>query len=482
MELITTREIENFGRNLRFIPQAYFEPVNEAELIEILDRHSGCNFRAVGSLHSWSEAAYGDEVIISLRLFDQVEPVSTAESKTSEANSVWVGAGIQIKHLLEKLNRIGKTLPSLGLITEQTLAGAVSTGTHGSGRHCLSHYVQAVRIVHYCNDTRRARITTIEGGDALRAVQCGVGNCGIITAIKVEVRDSFQIEELWRAYDTLDQVLEMEKQFPLQQFFLLPWKWTYLAQHRCESNQSASWREWLYRVYFFLTIDIGLHIVLITAGKLFNNKKMVQWLFRKVLSRAIVKDWRVVGPSPRMLVMEHELFHHIETELFVTADRLSAAIDFVQKSLKWSAGDGADLPDDYLRQVASTGLTGEFQAARGAYGHHYPICIRRVQPDSTMISMSSGGNQDWYAISLISYHRLSNRDGFFKAMNFLARAMALLFNARPHWGKHVPLSASELVALYPEFENFKNVLSQLDPSGQFRNRWFAQLVSESHKE
>lgn len=482
MELITTREIENFGRNLRFIPQAYFEPVSEAELIEILDRHSGCNFRAVGSLHSWSEAALGEEVVISLRLFDQVESMPSAGSVSSDANSIWVGAGIQIKHLLAKLSRIGKTLPSLGLITEQTLAGAISTGTHGSGRHCLSNYVQAVRIAHYCKDTLRACITTLEGGDALRAVQCGVGNCGIITAIKVEVRDSFQIEELWRAYDTLDQVLEKEKQFPLQQFFLLPWQWSYLAQHRRESSQSASWQERLYRAYFFLTIDIGLHIVLLTAGKLFNNKKMVQWLFRNVLSRAIVKDWRVVGPSQRMLVMEHELFHHIETELFVAADRLTAAIDFVQKSLKWSAGDGADLPDDYLRQVASTGLTVEFQAARGAYCHHYPICIRRVQPDSTMISMASGGNQDWYAISLISYHRLSNRDGFFHTMNFLARAMALLFNARPHWGKHVPLSASELVALYPEFENFKQVLKQLDPTGQFRNRWFAQLVNESHKE
>ncbi len=490
MELITTRELENFGRNRRFIPEAYFEPQDEAELVQILNRFPGRSFRAVGSLHAWSPAAHCDDIILSVRLFRQVTlcpPDASAsrqsvkllsESSTNppEHSSAWVGAGIQIKHLIVQLQALGWTMPSLGLITEQTIAGAISTGTHGSGRSCLSAFVQAVRIARFDSQQGRAVIETIEGGKMLAAAQCGLGNLGIIIAVKLQIRRPYQIEESWKDYATLDEVLKTETAFPLQQFYLLPWKWTYLAQHRREVSQVPHWREWLYRVYFYAAIDVGLHLILLTAARIVKSKRFVKWLFQELLWRAIIKDWPVVGPSHRMLIMEHELFYHIETELFVRRQELLPAVDFLQKALRWTAGEGADLPDEFLRQVAETGLTGEFQAARCVYCHHYPICVRRILPDQTLVSMSSGGDQDWYSISLISYHQQSDRDGFFKAMNFIAKAMARLFAARPHWGKHVPLTPAELCKLYPNWQDFCEVVHQLDPDKRFCNAWFQGLL------
>lgn len=476
MELITTRELENFGRNRRFTPDAYYEPQDETELIQILNRFPNGTFRAVGSLHSWSPVAQCDDVVLSMRLLRQVTLCDSASIAADDTTSAWIGAGIQIKHLIPQLLRLGWSMPSLGLITEQTIAGAISTGTHGSGRACLSAFVQAVRIARFDPHQGRAVIETIEGGKLLAAVQCGLGNLGIIVAVKLQLRKPYQIEEHWRSYTSLAEVIQAETEFPLQQFYLLPWKWSYLAQHRREVAQQPDWREWLYRIYFFLAIDVSLHLVLLTAARLVKSKRFVKWLFQELLWRTIIKDWPIVGPSHRMLIMEHELFYHIETELFVRRDDLSAAIDFLQKSLRWTAGEGADLPDEFLHQVANSGLTGEFQAARGIYCHHYPICIRRILPDSTLVSMTSGGDQDWYSISLISYQRASDRDGFFKAMNFIAKAMARLFAARPHWGKHIPLTPAELTKLYPNWHEFNQLVRELDPQKRFCNSWFQGLL------
>ncbi|MFO0942832.1 MAG: D-arabinono-1,4-lactone oxidase [Pirellulales bacterium] len=476
MELITTRELENFGRNRRFIPDAYFEPQNEAELIQILDRFPDRTFRAVGSLHSWSPVAQCDDVILSVRLFRYVTLCDPLVGQHNEVASAWVGAGIQIKHLIPQLLQLGWSMPSLGLVTEQTLAGAISTGTHGSGRTCLSAFVQAVRIARFDPQQNKAIIETIERGPLLAAAKCGLGNLGIIVAIKLQLRRPFNIEEHWRAYPTLDEVLRAEAEFPLQQFYLLPWKWSYLAQHRREVSNTSDWQEWLYRVYFFIAIDVCLHLIVLTAARLVRSKRFVKWLFQEFLWRTIIKDWPVVGPSHRMLIMEHELFYHIEIELFVRRQDLAPAIDFLQKSLRWVGGEGADLPDDFLHQVADTGLAGEYQSARGSYCHHYPICVRRILPDDSLVSMTSGGDQDWYSISLISYHHVSDRVGFFKAMNFIAKAMARLFAARPHWGKHIPLTPAEISKLYPNLQEFKQVIREFDPNGRFCNAWFQGLL------
>jgi hypothetical protein len=113
------------------------------------------------------------------------------------------------------------------------------------------------------------------------------------------------------------------------------------------------------------------------------------------------------------------------------------------------------------------------------YCHHYPICVRRVLPDDTLISMASGANQDWYALSFISYAKPARRAGFSLFASFMARSMSRLFHARPHWGKVCPLEANELTSLYPQFGAFRTVCNTLDPQGVFQNSWTAALLEES---
>src|SRR5437868_11683509 len=119
----------NFGRNVRFKPRHRYEPVTEQEVLDILDRHGDGKVRVVGALHAWNAGIVCEDAVVSVRHLDHV---MIARGPDGEVYAT-VGGGCRINALLSRLRRAGVTLPSIGLITQQTIAGAVSTATHGSG-------------------------------------------------------------------------------------------------------------------------------------------------------------------------------------------------------------------------------------------------------------------------------------------------------------------------------------------------------------
>ena len=113
----------------------------------------------------------------------------------------------------------------------------------------------------------------------------------------------------------------------------------------------------------------------------------------------------------------------------------------------------------------------ELAEATGAYTHHYPVCIRKVLPDDTLISPASEGPEAWYAVSLISYAPPSERKGFEAFAKIFAESFARLFGGRPHWGKHCPLTFPEIDQLYPRLSEFREICDRADPEGRFRNEF-----------
>ncbi len=181
--------IWNFGRNITFTPRHHERPVDEGELLEILRRHRGHQVRAHGSLHSWSQAARCDDVSIDLSNLNSIQLNTDGPSPTAT-----VGAGCQIKQLVSELNLRGWTTPTLGLIKEQTLAGATATATHGSGRHCLSHYICELRLAGY-DSAGNPSVRVISEADELNAARCSLGAMGIVTEVTIPIRQQYSIEE-----------------------------------------------------------------------------------------------------------------------------------------------------------------------------------------------------------------------------------------------------------------------------------------------
>ncbi len=464
--------IVNFGRNVTFQPQVFETPHSAEEVLQILRKYAGRRVRVVGRLHSWSEAPRGDDVLLDLRHLNEV--------KTEQRDGrVWatIGAGCQIKRLLAELEQqAGATMPSVGLITEQTIAGAISTGTHGSGKNSLSHYIDEVRVATCDAATGEPVIRTISDGPELRAARCSLGCLGVIVSVGLWARPQYRVEEHFRRHTTLDSVLAAEGEHPLQQFYLIPWSWDFYGQHRREVTQPRSWLAPLYRLYFFLTFDLGLHFALQVLAKWWRSRWATHVFFRRVMPWTVIRNWNVTDTSRAMLVMKHELFRHIEIEVFVKRPQLSAALSFAQELLRHFDGEPNALSPATEQRLQSLGLLESLVPCSGSYTHHYPVCVRRVRPDDTLISMASSDDEDYYALSFISYARPSEREGFFQFAEHLARTTAALFRARPHWGKYGPIDSETVATLYPHLAEFRSVCSRLDPTGRFRNEWVSRLL------
>ena len=468
-----TNDVANFGRNIEFRPAAIFRPASVEELVEILNRHQGQEIRAVGRLHSWSQAPCTSGVMLDLRELDSVEIDQTGAFPT-----VTVGAGCQLKRLIELLAVAGLALPSLGLIDEQSVAGATATGTHGSGKHSLSHYVESVSLAHFDEQTGEAKISVIDSGPDLHAARCSLGLLGVIVSLKFRCRLRYNIEENALTHDSLRSVLALETDYPQQQFYLMPWSWRYFGHHRVETTAPRSWFASLYRAYCFGVVDVGLHVVIYVLVKLLKFAWPVRFFYQRILPLTIIRNWKVVDDASAMLVMKHQLFRHVEIELFVQRAELEPATRLLIDVIAVFGDQELQNPHATKACLMETKKWHELQQYRGKYVHHYPICFRQVLCDETLISMASPGNegeQDWYAISLISYQWPDQRQGFLAFADFVGPLFAEIFGGRCHWGKYNPLGNSLIERGYPAIQEFRSVKRRFDPSGVFQNDWFRKI-------
>ncbi len=466
------KTIWNFGKNVSIKPESYFQPTSSDELLTILNEHRGKKLRAVGSLHAWSDAAKTQGVVIELSQINSIEVDQATQTVT-------VGGGCRVKHLLAELSKHGLTLPSVGLIDEQTVAGAAATATHGSGKHSLSHYIESTTIAHYDNESGEAKLTTIDSGLPLQAARCSIGLLGVVVAIRFRCRPQYNICEHAKAHPSLDSVLDMESDHPQQQFYLMPWSWTYFGHHRVETDRPRSFSATIYRWYCFLVIDVGLHIAIYFLAKLLKQAWAIRFFFKRILPLTIARNWKVVDDSHAMLTMEHELFRHIEIELFVQRSQVRDATKFLIDVLAWFGGQAMIHPAQTEAQLKEVEQLNQLPGFQGRYVHHYPICYRRIENDDALISSaacSQESEEDWYAISLISFHWPGDRKGFFQFADFIGPVFAKLFGGRCHWGKYNPLNKQTNEQLYPQLPEFRKVVEQFDKNAAFKNDWLDQVI------
>ena len=464
--------IQNFGKNITFEPADFYQPTSEQEVLEILRANRGRRIRTIGRLHSWSDAPKSDDVLLDLRYLNTVEIEEGGETR------VKLGAGCQLKRAIKALDHAGLALPSQGLITEQAIAGAISTGTHGSGKNSLSHYVEEITVAVYDPQTGEPVVRAIRDGPELLAARCSLGCTGVILSVTLPCQSQYQVEEHLRFYDNLSPVLDAEEDYPLQQFYLYPHSWRFMAAHRRNVEVKRSILAPLYHAYWFVCVDFALHLTLLLFACVFCSRWLVRLLFRILAPCSLIRGWKVVDKSQRMLTMEHELFRHIETEVFVKRSKLPQLLDFARELLEYCDGNSSAINDQTWSQLRDMQLSDRVEAMCGKYTHHYPITVRKVLPDATLISMASSDDEPYYAVSFVSYHRPDQRDEFFEFARILVDATARLFDARPHWGKWCPLDAETAARLYPRLPELRDVCTTIDPDGVFRNRWLDELLFE----
>lgn len=152
-------------------------------------------------------------------------------------------------------------------------------------------------------------------------------------------------------------------------------------------------------------------------------------------SWSIFPRWVTSDRSDRQLVMEHELFRHLEEESFVRRSIVIAASHFVTDILKLADDSTHALSSLTLTQLNSIDALQTSQSLGGCLTHHYPVVFRRILPDDTLISMASGSSEDWYSVSLVTY--AEPRDDFFSSRPLPRRIDDPTFQCPPSLGQMV---------------------------------------------
>lgn len=465
--------IVNFGRNIRFQPSQYLEPGTEDEVLQALNAHPDRRFRAVGARHSWSTLLPAEDICISLKHLNSVKLTTHSNGRVVAT----VGGGCTIHRLLELLNHEGLTLPTVGQITSQTVAGAVATATHGSGRYSLSHYMRGIRIAALSNG--KAVVHSFQRGPEMAAARCSLGSMGIILEVQFVCVAQYDVAETRVLAESMEQVAKLEYRNSIQEFQLVPFwdEFEVVARRSAKANDTSSGLKiWLQRVYRSVWYGIVFHMLIVLLGRYRERRGLVRWFYQRVYPRLLLRDRLAVDRSDRILTWTGDRFVHFETEIFVTESHLNEAVEFVRIAMRAFATRKVPVSESFARWVSEAGMTERLHQLRGTWTHHYPVCVRKVLPDDSLVSMSAG-TEACYAFSFVTWEK--DRRDFRNFSSFLTRTMASAFNARPHWGKHIDLKAEEVVQLYPKFGRFQRICRRIDPKRQFGNSFVDDLLQAS---
>jgi len=177
-------------------------PTSEAQVGELVVRASaaGKNVRVCGSGHSFQPLCVTSDLLISL------DHLTGIESVNWEAGEATILAGTKLHDIGAPLAAHGLALENQGDVDVQALAGAVSTGTHGTGRELGSISTQVVGLRIVAGDGSLHQVTLRDDPDTFRAMAISLGSCGVLTAIRMRLLPAYRLHErTWR--EPIDECL-----------------------------------------------------------------------------------------------------------------------------------------------------------------------------------------------------------------------------------------------------------------------------------
>jgi FAD/FMN-containing dehydrogenase len=212
---------QNWSGGVRCNPERQEAPASEAAIAALVREaaREGKSVRVAGAGHSFSPICTTEGVLLSLAALKGIAEIDRA----SRQASIW--AGSRIADLGEPLRAAGMGLENQGDIDVQMLAGAISTGTHGTGLRYgnLSTQAAGFRLVLPTGEVRS--ISRTNESELFRAAAVSLGLLGVISQIRVQAVPAYKLHErTWvtsfeECREDLDRLIDENEHF---EFFWLP--------------------------------------------------------------------------------------------------------------------------------------------------------------------------------------------------------------------------------------------------------------------
>ena len=412
----------NWSGSVDAKPARIERPKTYAELAGLVQ--SAGKVRVVGAGHSFMPLCETDGTLLSL---SDLEGDITIDAANARATAP---AGCSLARLTDVLWQQGWSLINQGDVNPQALAGAIGTGTHGTGGKLGTLSTAARSFELMMHDGAIVRCSPSENPDLFEAQRLSLGLFGVATRIEIDVLPAYHLEERLEVYP-LDEIAERWEQLAAEnrhvEFFVFPYAdlaMLKILNPRPFEGEMKETKD-MDDAAFRKVCDLCKTFPFLTA-----------FLQRRLLPKEMKR--RRVGPAYKIFPSERTVkFEEMEYEL--------------PRANGWPA----------LREVIAWIRKNRLPVA-------FPFEFRIVAADD--IWMSPFKRREGASISMHQYHRMAWRDIFAEAETIF-RA----HDGRPHWAKRHTLTTADVHKLYPDAAKFCAVRDKIDPGAKFANAHLSQL-------
>lgn len=387
---------------------------------------NGRTVRVAGAGHSFTRLVETDGIVVSLDRLTGVESVET------EAGRATVWAGTRLNNLGPALFEKGVGQENLGDIDEQSIAGAVSTGTHGTGIKFGSIATQIEALTIMKSDGELLECSLQSNPDLFKAAQVSIGALGLLVKITLRVLPAYKLKResrratLDHCLDNLEEYKQNNRNF---EFFWFPYS------EYCQAK------------FLNLTDDPPTEVNkfnLFMENKVFSllsqSCRMMPGLCRGVsrLAGRTIPNVVEVNYSHRIFPTPREVRFQ-EMEYNVPADHFTATLAEVRECIE-----------------------------REKFAVHFPVECRFVQKDDIWLSPATGRDSAYLAVHM--YKGMPFRE-YFDALEPIFQK----HGGRPHWGKMHTMKPEQFAERYPRWNDFLKLRAELDPAGVFLNPYLKSI-------
>jgi len=397
-----------------------------AEVTRAAERRS--TVKMVGTGHSFTAIAAPEATLLRPGGLTGVVAIDR------EAMAVTARAGTRLADLNLALERAGLSLHNMGDIAEQTLAGAVSTGTHGSGGRAAGLAAQLVGLELVTGTGEVLRASAEERPEVFAVARVGLGALGVLTTLTFRVEPLFvleAVEEAARWDDALERFDDLAASVDHLDLYWFPHTDTVQLKQDTRRGTDLSLARPLSRRQLLLDDHLLQNTVfgLVTAG----------------LNRVPAATPRVNRLAARLLSTRRysDVAHRV-----LTAER---TVVFREMEYAVPREVGLDVLRACRRAIDASDLRISF-----------PVEVRTAPADDIALSTGSGR-----ASLHLAFH--THRDADHRAYFALLEPILREAGGRPHWGKVHTRTAADLAPAYPRFEEFLSLRERLDPHRVFAN-------------
>jgi L-gulono-1,4-lactone dehydrogenase len=415
-------------------PAAIERPASIAAIAAALERAADRDecVRVAGSGHSFSDITLTDGRLLSLDRMSSLLDVDRA------SGLVRVQAGITIRELNAQLATHGLALENLGDIDVQSIAGAISTATHGTGARLGNIPSQVAELTLVLADGSTLHCCAERDPDVLRAARVGLGALGVIAEVTLRCVPAFRLDGRDRPApleETLARFEELSLAHDHFEFYVFPHAQTALTRTNDRTTEPARPRSRAaaYANDILLT-NHTFELCCRLGHRLPSQIPRINRLVTRLAgsSRRIDRSDRVFA-SPR-LVRFTEMEYALPRECTVEA---------VRRVLELVPRDGHAVP--------------------------FPIEVRTVAADDALISTAAGRESGFLAVHM---YRGMAWEPYFRAVETIMDEL----DGRPHWGKRHFQTAATLRPRYPDWDRFQAIRRRLDPEGRFANAYVERVL------